>query len=76
MLDIASMPTWKAHYPRLEKFLEGYQHITKLPDNFDEKYALYKLRTLLWKTAFCHKAGILNPERLARLTDHLQTLNM
>ena len=76
VLDIASMPTWKTHYPRLEKFLEGYQKIAKLPDNFEEKYKLYELRTLLWKTVFCINASILNDARKKRFTDCLERLRI
>ena len=75
MLDIASMPTWKTHYSRLEAFLEGYRNIAPLPDNFDAKFEIYQLRTLLWKTVFCYRAGILTPERQQRLTNCLANLS-
>ncbi len=76
VLDIASCPTWKTHYPRIEKLLEGYRSVAELPDDFDERYDVYRLRTLLWKTVFCHKAGILTPERLKRLSDALDDLKI
>lgn len=76
VLDIASMPTWKTHHPRLEKFIEGYKKVSQLPDNFEEKYALYELRTLLWKTVFCIDAGILNEPRKKRFTDCLERLRI
>lgn len=76
VLDIASCPTWKTHYPRLEKLLQGYKSIVELPDDFNERYNAYRLRTLLWKTVFCHKAGILTPDRLKRLSDVLDDLKI
>lgn len=76
VIDIASCPTWKTHYPRLKELLEGYQSVAELPKDFDERYNLYRLRTLIWKTVFCYKAGILTPERLKRLSSVLNDLKI
>lgn len=63
VLDLASAPTWKTHYPREEKMLEGYQSITPLPDNFEVKKNIYKLRTMIWKMVYAIRAGILDEAR-------------
>jgi fructosamine-3-kinase len=72
VLDLASCPTWKTLYPREQKLLDGYQSIKSLPDNFELKKNIYKLRTILWKTVYCHRAGILTPERAGRLGQALE----
>jgi fructosamine-3-kinase len=72
VLDLASCPTWRLHYPREEKMMEGYKSFCSLPDNFQEKYNIYKLRTILWKTVYCIRANILTPARAERMTDTLK----
>jgi aminoglycoside phosphotransferase (APT) family kinase protein len=59
VLDLASCPTWKTHYPREKKLLEGYQSITNLPKDFGEKMKIYRLRTMLWKMVYAIRARIL-----------------
>jgi len=66
VLDLASAPTWKTHYPREEKMIEGYRSIRDLPDFFTEKMNIYRLRTMLWKMVYAIRAGILNKERKKR----------
>jgi len=63
ILDLASAPTWRTHYPREKILIAGYQSITKLPDNFEEKMNIYRLRTMLWKMVFAIRANILNEVR-------------
>ncbi|MDD3647905.1 MAG: aminoglycoside phosphotransferase family protein [Candidatus Dojkabacteria bacterium] len=67
VLDLASCPTWKTHYPREKILLDGFRSVKKLPENHSEKADLYRLRTILWKTVFCQRINILTPERRARL---------
>lgn len=63
VLDLASCPTWRTHYSREEKFLEGYKSISELPEFFKEKRDIYRLRTMLWKMVFAIRANIVTPER-------------
>jgi len=72
VLDLASCPTWRTHYPREKKLIEGYQSIASLPDNFQEKMNLYRLRTLLWKMVFATRANILSHGRRQRLYSALK----
>lgn len=71
VLDLASCPTWKTHYPREEKLIEGYRSVHDLPDHFWDKMHIYRLRTILWKMVFAVRAGIMNQARRQRLTDAL-----
>lgn len=71
VLDLASCPTWRTHYPREEKLIEGYTSIQSLPDNFEEKMNIYRLRTMLWKMVFAIRADILNEKRKQRFLDSL-----
>lgn len=63
ILDLASCPTWKSHYPKRDQLLKGYQSITKLPDNFEELEKVYRLRTMLWKGYYAIRANIVNDAR-------------
>ncbi len=63
MLDLASIPTWKTHFPREEKLLEGYRSVRDLPNFYQEKIHIYRLRTMLWKMVYALRAGILNEDR-------------
>lgn len=63
VLDLASCPTWKTHYPREEKLLAGYFSVARKPEHFEEKMALYRLRTMLWKMVYAIRAGILDEAR-------------
>lgn len=71
ILDLASAPTWKTHYPREEKLIEGYKSIRKLPDYFQEKMNIYRLRTMIWKIVFAIRAGILNETRKQKFLSSL-----
>lgn len=73
VLDLASCPTWRSHYPKREKLLEGYQSIKALPDNFEELEKVFFLRTMVWKMRFAIRAGILNETRKARFDEALLT---
>ena len=63
ILDLASCPMWKTHYPREKKLIEGYKSIRDLPNFFKEKMDIYRLRTMLWKMVYAIRAGILNEDR-------------
>lgn len=63
ILDLASSPTWKTHYPREEKLIEGYRSVRDLPTFFQEKMNIYRLRTMIWKMVYALRAGILSEER-------------
>jgi aminoglycoside phosphotransferase (APT) family kinase protein len=76
ILDLASCPTWKTMYPREELLLAGYKSVTPLPRYFEEKYRIYLLRTLLWKTAYALKRGVMNDERRARLFESLRPFGL
>ncbi len=71
VLDLASCPTWKTHYPREEKLIEGYCSVHDLPDHFWDKMHIYRLRTTIWKMVFAVRAGILNDTRRQRFIDAL-----
>jgi hypothetical protein len=63
MLDLASAPTWKTHFPRDQKLIEGYQSVRRLPDLYEEKINIYRLRTMIWKMVYAIRAGIINSDR-------------
>lgn len=71
ILDLASAPTWKTHYPREEKMIEGYRSVRDLPEFFKEKMNIYRLRTMLWKMVYALRAGILNAERKMKFENAL-----
>ena len=71
VLDLASCPTWRTHYPREQKLIAGYLSISSLPDDFDEKMKIYRLRTMLWKMVFATTAGILNEQRKKKFLEAL-----
>lgn len=72
ILDLASCPTWRTHYPREEKLLEGYQTVNPLPKDFEAKKNLYLLRTMLWKMVFAIRMNIMTPERKQRFNSILE----
>lgn len=76
VLDLASAPTWKVHYPREEKMIEGYLSITNLPDHFTEKMNIYRLRTMLWKMVYAIRAGILDEARKQKFYNALAPFNL
>lgn len=63
VLDLASALTWKTFHPREVKMIEGYRSVRSLPNFFQEKMNIYKLRTMLWKMVYAIRAGILNDDR-------------
>ena len=63
VLDLASAPTWKTQYPRQKKMIEGYKSIRDLPNFFQEKMDIYRLRTMIWKMVYAKRVGILNDDR-------------
>lgn len=63
VLDLASAPTWKTHYPREEKMIEGYGSLREFPNFFREKMNIYTLRTMIWKMVYAMRSGILNEDR-------------
>ena len=63
ILDLASAPTWKTHFPRDQKIIEGYQSVRQLPDLYREKINIYRLRTMIWKMVYAIRAGIMNADR-------------
>jgi aminoglycoside phosphotransferase (APT) family kinase protein len=76
ILDLASCPTWKSHYPKREKLIEGYKSILPLPDNFEEAESVYLLRTMIWKMRYVIRADLMNEERARRLGDTLDKLGI
>jgi len=76
ILDLASCPTWRTHYPREQKLLEGYTAVNPLPENFEEKKNLYLLRTMLWKTVYAIRMNIMTPERKERFNNILKRYNI
>ena len=76
VLDLASAPTWKTHYPREEKMIEGYRSISSLPEHFTEKMHIYRLRTMLWKIRFAIVSGFLNKERRHRFQEALDPFHL
>lgn len=71
ILDLASCPTWKTHYPREEKLIEGYTSVRALPEHFQEKMHVYRLRTMIWKMVFAVRNNMLNQARRQRFLDAL-----
>lgn len=71
VLDLASCPTWRTHFPREEKLLDGYRSVKSLPNHFGEKMHIYRLRTMIWKMVFAIRAGILNDTRRERFFNAL-----
>ena len=71
VLDLASCPTWKSHYPKRAKLLEGFMSIQQLPDNFEEMEKVYLLRTMLWKMRYAIRANILDRARAQKFKDTL-----
>lgn len=74
ILDLASCPTWRSHYAKREKILEGYQSIKPLPDNFEELEKVYLLRTTIWKMRFAIRVNILDEARSQRFKDVMDSV--
>lgn len=76
ILDLASCPTWKTHYPREKKLIEGYRSVRDLPTFFQEKMNIYCLRTMIWKMVYAVRAGILNDERMKRFASSMDACSV
>jgi len=76
ILDMASCPTWKTFYPREQKLIEGYRSITELPDYFQDKMNIYRLRTMLWKIVYVIRMNILNDVRKQKFIDSLKPFKL
>ena len=71
VLDLASFPTWKSHYPKRAKLIEGFVSIQQLPDNFEEMEKIYLLRTMVWKIRYAIRTNILNQTHTKKFKDAL-----
>ena len=76
VLDLVSAPTWKTHFPREDKMVEGYRSIRDLPEYFKEKMDIYRLRTMLWKMVYAIRAGILNKDRMKKFENALEPFKL
>lgn len=76
ILDLASCPTWRTFYPREEKLIEGYKSIMPLPEFFNEKMNIYRLRTMLWKIVYAIRMDILNAARKQKFLDALMPFHL
>lgn len=76
ILDLASCPTWRTFYLREEILIEGYKSITQLPDNFQEKINIYRLRTMLWKIVYAIRMNILNDARKQKFYEALKPFKL
>jgi len=76
MLDLASCPTWTTLYDREKKLIEGYSSIKKLPENFQDKIDIYRLRTMIWKLVHNIKFNILSPARLNKFKKSLMPFRL
>ncbi|MEK7177902.1 MAG: phosphotransferase [Patescibacteria group bacterium] len=75
-LDLASAPTWRTFYPRENILIDGYKSITKLPDFFEEKMNIYRLRTMLWKIVYAIRMNILNDARKQKFLESLKPFKL
>lgn len=73
IIDLASCPTWRSHYPKREKLLEGYRSMAPLPDNFEVLEKIFLLRTMLWKMRYAIRADVLDEKRKALFEHTLKT---
>ena len=76
VLDLASSPTWRTFYPREKSLLAGYQSVSQLPENFQDKYNLLKLRTMLWKMVLAFRIKIINQARIDKFADSLAPFHL
>jgi len=76
ILDVSSCTTWRTFYPREEKLVEGYQTVTELPEYFQEKMDIYRLRTMLWKIVYVIRINILNDFRKQMFLNSLKPFNL
>jgi fructosamine-3-kinase len=71
MLSKPSAPTWKTLYERETQLMAGFKSIVPLPENYQEKINLYRLRTVIWKVVHNLKFNLINQERLTRFYNAL-----
>ena len=76
VLDLASCPTWRTFYPREEILINGYKSIIPLPEYFQEKMNIYRLRTMLWKIVYAIRMNILNDTRKQKFYEALKLFNL
>jgi len=76
ILEIASCPTWRTFYPREGKLIEGYLTGAKLPDYFQEKINIYRLRTMLWKMVYAIRMNILTDARKEKFYEALKPFRL
>lgn len=76
VLDLASCPTWRTPYPREQKLIEGYRSVNRLPDHFQEKMDIYRLRTMLWKMVYAIRFKILNEDRKQKFYNALEPFGL
>jgi len=76
VLDLASCPTWGTFYPREEILINGYKSITSLPEYFQEKMNIYRLRTMLWKIVYAIRMNILNDARKQKFYEALKPFGL
>ena len=76
ILDLASCPTWKTFYPREDILVAGYKSITPLPEFFQEKMHIYRLRTMLWKMVYAIRMNIVTDTRKQKFYSALQPFKL
>lgn len=76
LMDIASCPTWKTLYERESHVIAGFKSLKALPDNFQEKIDLFRLRTIIWKTDHNVRFGIHSESKLARIESALKPFGL
>lgn len=79
--ELGSAPTWVCHYPRKEKMIQGFIFEMKelglvIPEFFEEKIAIYFLRTMIWKIAFALKGGKLKERHINLINQAFKDCNM
>ena len=76
VLDPASCPTWRTFYPREKILIDGYKSITPLPNHFQEKMNIYRLRTMLWKMVFAIRMNIVTDARKQKFYEALKPFKL
>lgn len=70
--DLASAPTWVCHFARKDLMIKGFLDTLGFkPENFEERVALYFLRTMLWKIAFAIKGERLSERHIKLFNEAL-----
>jgi hypothetical protein len=70
-LDLASSPTWRTIYPREKIIINGFRSVRKLPEYFEEKMNIFRLRTMMWKARYAIRMKIMNEGRKQKFLDAL-----